>query len=1004
MNSPILNSPYFEPNRHFKADERGLTQEIIESRRPSSFYIPVPRAKTKQQKLDFNTSEGAFGNELQKENEFINKIRAKIKPWRENGYNGITKTSRDLLMYWRDENRENKLFFCQIEALETLMYVNEVAEKSGDSWIISELKKAADEANPGLYRLAFKMATGSGKTVVMAMIIAYNTLNKIRYPQDTRFTDTFAIITPGITIRDRLNVLLPNDPKNYYLQRDIVSYQDFELLQQAIVFITNFHQLEQRQNPRFQVGSVMKAAGLLKEEAVKESPSAMVKRAFKSIINKQRILVINDEAHHCYREKPNTEKYSGEDRKEADENNQAARVWLSGLDALSQKIAVNAIIDLSATPYFLRGSGYQEGTMFPWTIYDFSLLDALECGVVKIPRLPVESDNVIKDEIPEFRNLWMHISEDLPKKGLKTGGKDYLKANVLPTKLQEALESLYGNYEKKYYKRYLEEKANNKNVMPPVMIIVCNNTSVSELVYRWIAGFERETPSGKIIIEKGNLEIFRNEDGVNFYDKPNTLIIDSRQLESGEKIDDNFKKIFATEIDDFHKEYKKRFPGREEPSDEELLREVMNTVGKPGKLGENIKCVVSVSMLTEGWDVNTVTHVLGIRAFSTQLLCEQVVGRALRRVDYDVDETTGLLSEEYAEVYGVPFSFLKATGDTQPKPPKVIHRVYALPEREQYEITFPRIEGYRYELNETKLAATFTSESKTIIENEPTEVTLGGVIGQEEMETLDKIKERRDGEVIMRLTKGLLKCYYTDAEGSEKYWLTPQLRKIAEEYVKNYVVLKDRMVIGYLSVGEYFQGALTKIQQAIVKNNIETVKEKQLLPILAPYDPVGSTRYVDFLTTKEVRETVKSHINYVVADTEEWEQGVAKKLEQMPEVLAYVKNQNLGFTIPYEHQGVTHHYVTDFIAVLEMPDKSKLNLLIEVTGKKDEKKKMKVKTTRDLWIPAINNIGKYGKWDILEIQDIHETQNLIRAGMEKGFAKLYTENIINQEPLWQKEK
>jgi len=1001
MKSPILNSPYYEPNRHFKADEHGLTEEIVMKRRASSFYIPVPRAKTKQKKLELNIAEGAFGNELQKENKFINKVRTKIKQWRDGGYTGITKTSRDLLSYWRDDTRENKLFFCQIEALETLIYINEVAEKSGESWIITKLKKTSTEANPGIYRLAFKMATGSGKTVVMAMIITYNTLNKIRYPQDTRFTDAFAIITPGITIRDRLNVLLPNDPQNYYLQRDIVSYQDFNLLQQATVFITNFHQLSLRQNPRFKVGAVMRAAGLLKEEAVKESSNAMVKRAFKSILSKPRILVINDEAHHCYREKPSEEKLTGEDRKDADENNKAARVWINGIESLAKKININAVIDLSATPYFLRGSGYQEGTMFPWAIYDFSLLDALECGVVKIPRLPIESDTVSKDDVPEFRNLWLHISDDLPKKGLKTGGKDYLSSNILPTKLQEALMSLYGNYEQKYYQRYLEEKKNNKDVMPPVMIVVCNNTAVSKLVYRWVAGYEQETPSGKLIIEKGNLEVFRNEDGVQFFDKPNTLIIDSRQIESGEKIDANFKKIFAAEIEDFHKDYKKRFPGRDEPTDEELLREVMNTVGKPGKLGENIKCVVSVSMLTEGWDVNTVTHILGIRAFSTQLLCEQVVGRALRRVDYStsIDPVDGIekFSEEYAEVYGVPFSFLKASGDTTPKPPKVIHRVYALSGREQYEITYPRVEGYRYELNETKISAKFSEESKTIIENEPTEVTIGGVIGEETLETLEKIKERREGDVINRLRVGLLKKYYTDAEGAEKYWLAPQLQKIAEEYAKKYVVLKDRMVIGYLTIGEYFSGALTKIQQAIISENLEHQTDKQLLPILTPYDTLGSTRYIDFLTTKNVRETVKSHINYVVADTEEWEQGVAKKLEQMPEVLAYVKNQNMGFTIPYEHQGVARHYTTDFIAVLEMPNKSKLNLLIEVTGKKDDKKKIKVKTTRELWIPAVNNFKKYGKWAILEVQDIHETQNLIRAGMERGFDNLLSGNLFNKQ-------
>jgi type III restriction enzyme len=989
MKPTVLNSPYTEPSRHFKSDERGLTDEILDYRRPSSFYIPVPRAKTRQQKLELSTSEGAYGSELQKENEFINKIRSKIKEWREAGYQGLTKTSRDLLSYWKDESRENKLFFCQIEALETLMYVNEVAEKTGENWIINELKKGNSEANPGLYRMAFKMATGSGKTVVMAMIIAYHTLNKIRYPQDTRFTDAFAIITPGITIRDRLNVLLPNDVNNYYKQRDVVSFQERELLHQASILITNFHQLELRLNQRYQVGSTMKSTGLIKEEAVKETPNTMVNRAFKSLLNKPRVLVINDEAHHCYREKPDTEKLTGDERKEADENNKAARVWINGLEALSKKISVNSIIDLSATPYFLRGSGYPEGKLFPWTVYDFSLLDALECGVVKIPRLPIESDTISKDDEPEFRNLWLYVREDLPKKGLRTGGKDYLSVSVLPTKLQEALESLYGNYEKNYYQPYLENRKKNHNVMPPVMIVVCNNTSVSELVYRWIAGYERETVSGQIKIEKGNLEIFRNEDGVQFFDRPNTLLIDSAQLESGEKINDEFKRIFTKEIADYHKEYRRRFPGREEPSDEELLREVMNTVGKAGKLGENIKCVVSVSMLTEGWDVNTVTHILGVRAFSTQLLCEQVVGRALRRVDYCVDESTGKMTHEYAEVYGVPFNFLKAEGMLQPQTPKIIHRVHALEERSQYEITFPRVEGYRYELNEEKLAAQFTHESKIVIENEPTEVTLGGLVGDETKETMEKIRTRREGEVIMRLMQGLLKRYYTDADGQEKYWLGPQLRRIAEEYVKKYVVLKDRMVIGYLSVGEYFSGALTKIQQAIVAENIASQKDKKILPILAPYDTIGSTRYVDFLTTKEVRETDRSHVNYVVADTEEWEQGVAKRLEQMKdEVLCYVKNQNLGFTIPYEHQGVAHPYLPDFIVSIEMPDKTILNLILEVTGKKDDKKIMKVSTAKKFWVPAVNNTGKYGKWAFLEIQDIHETQNLILAGIVNGFSSV----------------
>ena len=281
---------------------------------------------------------------------------------------------------------------------------------------------------------------------------------------------------------------------------------------------------------------------MINEAVVKETPAAMLNRVFKSIAAKPRVLVINDEAHHCYREKSTDEKLTGEDRREADENNKAARVWISGIEALAKKMTTNVVIDLSATPYFLRGSGHQEGTLFPWVVSDFSLLDALECGIVKIPRLPVCADNISKDNEPEFRNLWLHVRDALPKKGLKTG--DYnLSSPALPKTLQEALESLYGSYEK-YYQRYVVEKKVQPDVMPPVMIVVCNNTTVSEIVYRWIAGYERKTASGGSRTEKGNLEIFRNEDGVRFLDHPNTLLIDSAQIERGEKINDEFKRIF----------------------------------------------------------------------------------------------------------------------------------------------------------------------------------------------------------------------------------------------------------------------------------------------------------------------------------------------------------------------------------------------------------------------------------------------------------------------------
>ena len=472
--SPILNSPYAEPSRHFQSDERGLTETIVESRRPSTVQISIPRPRGRAKHERHDPAAQAWSSERLKESEFVNKIRAKVADWRKTGYPGTTKTTQDLLRYWTDDSRENKLFFCQIEALETFIYINEVAEKVGEHWIINDLKTFNQDANSGLYRLAFKLATGTGKTVVMAMIIAYNTLNKIRYPQDTRFTDAFVVVAPGITIRDRLNVLQPNNPRNYYRERDVVSTTDMEDLNRASILIVNYQQMVLRQNPRFSLGGVMRAAGLINEDVIQETPGAMARRVFKQVAGKSRILVINDEAHHCYQEKPSDEKLSAEERAEAAENNKAARVWLAGLTTLASRTNVNAVVDLSATPYFLSGSGYLEGTMFPWAVYDFSLLDALESGVVKIPRLPSADDRIDRESMPEFRNLWVHIREELP-------------AERLPGKLETALLSLYGSYEK-YYQRYEEAKKSRANVMPPVMIVVCNNMTVSKLVYEWIAG------------------------------------------------------------------------------------------------------------------------------------------------------------------------------------------------------------------------------------------------------------------------------------------------------------------------------------------------------------------------------------------------------------------------------------------------------------------------------------------------------------------------------------
>jgi type III restriction enzyme len=239
IENPIINSPFHEPTRHFRFSDEGITNQIDVGRRTSSYFVPIAKPKKKNAKqLQFDTE---WTQDRIEENKLVNQIRARVTLWREGGYVGVTPTTAQLIAYWTDAHREKKLFFCQNEALETAIYITEVAKKYGDAWIENSIREANDSSNPGLPRAAFKMATGSGKTVVMAMLIAWHTLNKLANPQDARFTDAFLIVTPGITIRDRLRVLLPNDPENYYRQRDVVPTQLQGQLGQAKIIITNYH-------------------------------------------------------------------------------------------------------------------------------------------------------------------------------------------------------------------------------------------------------------------------------------------------------------------------------------------------------------------------------------------------------------------------------------------------------------------------------------------------------------------------------------------------------------------------------------------------------------------------------------------------------------------------------------------------------------------------------------------------------------------------------------------
>jgi type III restriction enzyme len=999
IQNPVINSPFEEPARFFEFGDRGITGVVYEGkRRESSYFVPIAAGRRQTAQL---TLEAEWTKDRLRANDLVNRIRDRVAAWRKGRYHGTTQTTARLLNYWNAPDRDRRLFFCQLEALETAIYLAEVAGKVGDAWIENDLRAAnATGGNPDLFRVALKMATGSGKTVVMGMLIAWQALNKLANPQDSRFSDAFLIICPGITIRDRLRVLLPNDPNNYYRQLDLLPPDLLEKLERAKIVITNYHAFLQRETGNA-AGLTKRLLGSETTGAFTETLDQVVRRVCRELGTKRGIVVINDEAHHCYRGRPDAEdgeKLKGDDRKEAEKREQEARVWLSGIEAVQKKLGVKAVFDLSATPFFLRGSGWPEGTLFPWVVSDFSLIDAIESGIVKVPRVPVD-DNQMSGTLPAYRQLWEKIRVDLPRK--RSGADSEDREPIPPVELEGAIESLYQNY-KKYHEAWeTNADARAKGHTAPVFIVVCNNTGVSKMVYDYIAGYEKQLKKGPRLVP-GKLALFSNVVDEQWSARPVTILVDSEQLESGEALSADFKRIAAREIDEFKQEYRERFPGRdaEELTDEDLLREVMNTVGKPGKLGEYVKCVVSVSMLTEGWDANTVTHVLGVRAFGTQLLCEQVVGRALRRRSYAPTlmrvpvngrevEFTGF-EPEYAEVYGVPFSFIPCAGSAkEPHLGPAPTHVQTLAERGFSRIGFPRVVGYRYDLGDERIAAKFTGESRMTLspQDVPTRVEVAPVIGPHAIHTLDDLKQLRDQEVQFLLAKRVVEKYYRDSDEDRKPWLFPQLLRIARDWYAQCVDCKDDTFPQLLYFAENAENAADRIYRSVAAAEEGT---PHLRPILAPYESEQTTDRVGFDTTRPVYTTsAKCPVSHVVCDTNSWEQKTAQALEELDEVVSYVKNDRQpGFRIPYTVDGDQRDYYPDFVARVDDnhgPD-DLLNVIIEVTGEKRKDKEAKVATARNLWVPAINNHGGVGRWAFIEITDPWRAKTLLRQLLQGAAA------------------
>lgn len=1019
---PILNSPYEYPRRHWELDGSGQpTQQILETRRRAEFITPIPKPKKRkgsaqQQEMLFDEGKGLSTKDQQYDpTSIINEVRGHVDTWRNlpspSQWQVTPETAR-LLQHWRNHKFSNQRpFFCQIEAVETAIWLTEVAPhtKSGKR-LLEHLDSANKEANPELSRLALKLATGAGKTTVMAMLIAWQTINAVRRPGSKQFSRGFLIVAPGLTIRDRLRVLQPNDPDNYYSTRELVPQDMLDDLNRAKLVITNYHAFKLRERIEISKGGRQLLKGRTGEEILTtETEGQMLQRVMPDLMGLKHILVINDEAHHCYREKPGGseeegDELKGDERKEAERNKEAARLWISGLEAVNRKLGVSRVMDLSATPFFLAGSGYVEGTMFPWTMSDFSLMDAIECGIVKLPRVPVAQNlpGASDDDMPMFRDLWKHIRTKMPKKG-RGSGED-LDPLKLPTLLKTALEALYGHYEKTF-KLWEEQKTS----VPPCFIVVCNNTATSKLVYDYISGFQRKNDDGTTMLENGRLALFRNFDETtgDALPKPNTLLIDSEQLESGEALDDNFRTMAADEIDRFRRdiiERKKDAHAADNLTDQDLLREVMNTVGKEGQLGAGIRCVVSVSMLTEGWDANNVTHVLGVRAFGTQLLCEQVIGRALRRLSYDLNEEQ-LFDVEYADVLGIPFDFTAKPVIAPPKPPRPTIQVKAMrPERDHLEIRFPRVDGYRVELPEERIEAHYNDDSVLTLTPQlvgPSITQNSGIIGEAVNLNLEHLDDMRPSTLLFHLTHRLLYTKFRDPGEPPPLHLFGQLKRVTKQWLDTCLECKGDTYPALLMYQELADMACERITAGITR---AFVGERPIKALLDPYNPEGSTHHVRFNTSKELRwetHSEKCHINWVVLDSD-WEGEFCRVAECHPRVVAYAKNHNLGFEVPYQLAGELRRYLPDFIVLIDdghppKPDGSPdlLHLVVEIKGYRGEDAKVKAATIRDYWIPGINHLGIHGRWAFAEFCDVYEIQADFAAKVEQYFSSMIEKAIAS---------
>lgn len=898
----IINSPFKEPKHHWSFDRETRTFSKKNGRRPAGYVVATQAAK-------------AFDDPgLFIEIPLVNAIRPRVKKWREAGYQGITGITKRLLEYWYDpeERKDRRFFYCQLEAIETLIWLNEAPESEKTGIVIP--------SDGSLFkRICSKMATGSGKTIVMSMLIAYHILNKVTYPQDRRFSKNIFIVAPGLTVKSRLQVLIPAGHNNYYDEFNVVPPALLDKLRQGKVKIENWHSLAWDTEEKLAKKKSVDKRGAKSDEAY-------VREVLGDMANANNILVINDEAHHAWRVQPELKV-----KREFEEQKNEATIWVGGLDRIHKARNILICYDFTATPFAPSGKHSTEEALFEWIVSDFGLNDAIESGLVKTPRVVIRDDaKLTADYKSRFYHIYNdeEVKVDLNQKALET--------QPLPDLVLQA-----------YYHLGLDWLETKKDwdsagqKIPPVMITVANRTETAARV-KYAFDHKRIKIDELCIPEK-------------------TLHIDSKVLDLAES---KTEAISSEKIDNDEETSGKKLNKQEQA---ELLRKTVDTVGQTGDPGEQIQNVISVGMLSEGWDAKTVTHILGLRAFSSQLLCEQVVGRGLRRTSYEVNPETGFYEAEYVNIFGVPFTFLPHEEKDGPPPPPPPPKNKIEPDKEKirYEITWPNVIRISH-IYKPKLSLDVTkvkdieidayktatlSELAPVIDGKPDITKLTEI----DMEKLGK--DFRWQKIIFETARDVYDQMATTWKGNKEYLLA-QVIKLVENYINS-----DKIYVSppLFDIDETRRRILITLNMSkIVQHLWEAIRFEntdEITPVFDSDYPIRSTSQMKtWYTGRPCEAAKKSHINLCVFDST-WEASEAFELDRNENVVSWVKNDHLGFEIHYVFKGIVKKYRPDYLIKLVNGE----NLVLEVKGEDSQENKTK-REFLDEWVKAVNSHGGFGKW------------------------------------------